>query len=76
MLDRAEEQRFLDAMLAVGFGYDSATRGFRKGPVWVTYDQALDAWLAAERGEQLEAGTISPASETMARTVGEASNDQ
>lgn len=79
-LDRAQEERFFAAMAAVGFKYDEATRGFhRPGSkreivgLWVTWDQALEAWLAADRGEQLE--QVQPASETMARTIASPSND-
>lgn len=79
-LDRAQEERFFAAMASLWFRYDPATRGFQRDAtaeqlgVWVTWEQALEAFLAADRGEQLE--QVQPASETMARTIAAPSNDQ
>lgn len=72
-LDRSAEERFLAAMGAAGWRYEEGSAGFRQGDassgLWVSWEQAQAAYLAAEQGRELERREVRGESETIARSV-------
>lgn len=63
--------RTIEAMEANGWSWCFDTGGFRKGEMWVSRDQAVEAFLWAERGENSKP---SPVSETVAKIVAKVAN--
>ena len=69
----------IEAMSAAGWSYDEASHGFaysiEDGELWVSWQQAADMLVAAERGKEVEAVEVQPTSRAVAEMLNGAAND-
>lgn len=61
----------IEAMVELGWEFCSETRGFRRGEMWVSLDQAEAALAAAEGGDEFRP---EPQSETVASITAKVAN--
>ena len=71
--DYETERRVWASMRHAGWVEDKPSGGWRKGAAWVSYGQAEAAFVAADSGQ---AYRPDPVSETVARVVAAAVNDE